>query len=63
MFAVYVFMACYAILFLIFGMVPIETDASVWTIYATIVVVAILMTIAVLGLKYLCIGLIFLFGA
>lgn len=62
MFAVYVFIVCYALLFLIFGLVPIETDASVWAIYTTIVVVAILMTIAVLGLKYLCIGLIFLFG-
>lgn len=63
MFSVYVFVACYAILFLIFGMVPIETDSSVPAIFATIVVVAFLMTIVVLCLKYLAIGLIFLLGA
>lgn len=63
MFAVYVFIVCYALLFLIFGLVTIETEASVWAVYTTIVGVSALMTIAVLGVKYLCIGLIFLLGA
>jgi hypothetical protein len=62
LFAFTVFISCFALLIVMFGLVPFDNDAGPWKLYGELLSGAFIMALLVLVLKYLCIGLILILG-